>query len=135
MFVRVTCAGVLVGTAEFDLPQGVSHAVLHKAAGYACASAAASRLAERFAGTQCVSPRDGDVAGVIAGRWGGGRLALEDETGRELAVNNIVLLEGLPGDGATAVRVVADFRPDLARVAAGTRLRDIDGGNRTRPAA
>ena len=110
MLVRVTCAGVLVGTAEFDSPLGLAHAPLVTTAGYACASAAAWRLARGFATTQYWSTRDGDFAGVAAGRWDGERLALEDETGRELGVRNIVLLEGLPGDGRTAVRVVADFR-------------------------
>ena len=135
MLVRVTCAGVVVGTAELDSPRGVVHAPVKTTAGYACASAAAWRLGRQFACTQVWLPRDRDFAGSAASRWDGDRLALEDEMGRELAVNSIVLLEGLPGDGATTVRVVADFRPDLARVCAGFHSRSRDGGSRGRPAA
>jgi catechol 2,3-dioxygenase-like lactoylglutathione lyase family enzyme len=112
MLVRVTCAGVLVGTAELDNPRGLSHALIETTDGYAFASAAARRLGREVAATQFCSPRDGDFARIAAERWDGDRLALEDRTGRELQVSNMVLLEGLPGDGPTAVRVVADFRLD-----------------------
>jgi hypothetical protein len=112
MLVRVTCAGVLVGTAELDNLQGLSHALLETTEGYASASATACRLARGFATTRLWSPRDGDFARIVAERWDGDRLALEDDTGRELQVNNIVLLEGLPSDRPTAVRLVADFRVD-----------------------
>ena len=77
---------------------------------------AARSLGVQFASTQFWLPPDGDFADVAAARWEGGRLALEDLTGRELAVTNIVVLEGLPAspdDGS--VRVVADFRSDRAR--------------------
>ena len=112
MFVRVTCAGVLVGTAEFDNPRGLSHALIETTEGYACASAAARRLGRELATTQFWSSRDSDFARIAAERWDGDRLALEDGAGRQLSAGNIVLLEGLPYDGPTAVRVVADFRPD-----------------------
>ena len=135
MFVRVTCAGVVVGTAEFETPHGVAHAILYPTAGYPCAAAAAWRLGRQFARTQYCLPSDGDFASVAAGRWDGDRLALEDERGRELAVNSVVLLEGLPGDVATTVRVVADFRLDLAHVSATFHPRHVAGDTRTRPAA
>ena len=49
---------------------------------------------------------------------------------------NVVILEGLPGaDGATTIKVVADFRADLARIVAPIAQPNIGGGRRTRPAA
>jgi hypothetical protein len=113
MLVRVTCAGALIGTAEFDPPHGVAHASLVRAAGYDVVSPAARLLARSLAHTQCCcSGRD--FADVAATRWEGGRLALEDETGRELAANNVVVIESIPGGpGEAAIRVVADFRRDL----------------------
>lgn len=135
MFVRVTCAGVLVGTAEFDLPRGLAHAFLEATAGYACASLSARRMADQVSMTTHWAPGDGDFGAEIAARWSGGRLALEDDTGRELGVNGIVLMEGLPGD-LNVVHVVADFRPDMAQMSATVRPSGRTGGaSRTRPAA
>ena len=136
MLVRVTCGGVLIGTAHFDPPEGVAHAPLSPARGYALAAMPARALGAQFASTQFWLPPDGDFADVAAARWEGGRLALEDLTGRELAVNNIVVLEGLPaGPGDGNVRVVADFRSDLARAEARLRSTRPGDGNRTRRTA
>jgi hypothetical protein len=135
MLVRVTCAGVLVGTAEFDPPDGLAHAPLRPTAGYSCAAPAACRLALRFEARQFWPPERGDFGSVAATWWDGERLALEDVHGRELGVSSVVLLEGLPSDSATVVRVVVDFRPESARVAAELRPRESEGGSRTRPAA
>jgi hypothetical protein len=136
MVVRVTCGGILSGTAHFDPPEGVAHAPLSPTRAYVLASPAARSLGSQFASTQFWLPSDGDFADVAAARWDGARLALEDTTGRELAVNSILVLDGLPGaPGESTVRVVADFRSDLARAEA--RLRSTRGGDgkRTRPAA
>ena len=136
MFVRVTCGGVLIGTAHFDPPEGVAHAPLSPTRGYALASMAARSLGVQFASTQFWLPPDGDFADVAATRWEGARLALEDMTGRELAVSNIVVLEGLPAsadDGS--IRVVADFRSDLARAEARLRSTRTGDGSRTRRTA
>jgi hypothetical protein len=135
MLVRVTCAGVVIGTAQFDPPRGLAHASLWPTADYGLASHAAQTLGRQFARTQCWSPRDGDFAGAVAARWQGGRLALEDMAGREVAVNGLVILDGLPGGpGDTTVHVVADFRAGLAAVGAPVAAR-AGGGGRTRPAA
>jgi len=113
MLVRVTCAGALIGTAEFDPPQGVAHASLVRGPGYDVVSPAARSLARSLADTQCCTSGR-DFADVAATRWEGARLALEDETGRELAVNNVVVIESVPGGpGEGVIRVVADFRPDV----------------------
>lgn len=136
MVVRVTCAGVLIGTAQFDPPHGLAHASLSPTSDYAFTSAGARALGRELALTRCWCPRDGDFADVAAARWTGGRLALEDTAGREIEVGNVVVLEGSPrGPSGRAVRVVADFRPDLARVQARVRTRGADGGGCTRPAA
>ena len=135
MLVRVTCAGGPIGTARFDLAQGLAHAPLAPTAGYALVAAASRALGREFAVTRFWSPVSGDFADAAASRWEAGRLALEDATGRELGVNNVVVLEGPPGDAdGNLVRVVADFRPDLARVEAFLRTLDR-GGGRSRPAA
>ena len=118
MLVRVTCAGALIGTAEFDPPQGVAHASLVRTQGYDVVSPAARSLARALAHTQCCCGGR-DFADVAATQWEGERLALEDETGRELAVSNVVVIEGIAaGPGESAIRVVADFRQDPARSAA-----------------
>jgi hypothetical protein len=135
MLVRVTCAGVLIGTARFDSPEGLAHAPLEPSPGYTLVAPAARVLGLQFGVTQFWLPVNGDFADVAAARWAAGRLALEDATGRELGVNNIVVIEGLGDAGGHLIRVVADFRPDLARVEAFLRTIDRGGGGRTRPAA
>ncbi len=136
MLVRVTCGGILIGTAEFDQPEGVAHASLSPTPAYVVARSAARMLGERFARTQFWSPPDGDFAEVAAAGWEGGRLAIEDVGGRELGVANVVVLDGLPSaDGESLVHVVADFRADLGRVASRARSGNPADGNRTRPAA
>lgn len=139
MLVRVTCGGVLIGTATFDPPEGVAHAPLSPTRAYVLASVPARSLGAELGATQLWLPQDGDFADTAAARWarwGGARLALEDMTGRELAVSNILVLEGLPGaPGESTVRVVADFRSDLARAEARVRSAHSGPGTRTRPAA
>jgi hypothetical protein len=136
MLVRVTCGGVIIGTAEFDPPVGVAHTTLTPTPAYLVAIAAAQRLGRCFARRQYWCPADGDFADHAATLWEGPRLALEDLTGRELGVPNVVVLEGMPGaDGGTTIRVVADFRADSARIVAPITQPDVGGEHRTRPAA
>ena len=119
MIVRVTCAGVLIGTARFDSPSGLAHAPLYPSNGYPIASAAAQTLGEELMQRRFWSPSGGDFADVAAAQWQGGRLALQDLMGREVAVNNLVVLEP-PFGGRYLVHLVADFR-DVGRV--GSRMR------------
>ena len=135
MHVRVTCAGVVIGAAEFNPADGLAHARLTPSIDYAIAAAAAQELGYEFTHTQFWSPILGAFADEAAGRWRGGRLALENETGRELGVNNIAVLERPIEAGTPDVRIVADFRPDLARIEALLRTVGPGGGGRTRPAA
>ena len=70
-------------------------------------------------------------ADAFARRWqDAGRLALADAFGRELGINNIVVLERFRGPV-----VIADFRPDLARVEAFLHTLHDGGNGRSRPAA
>ena len=136
MLVRVTCGGVVIGTAEFLPARGVTHTTLSPSPAYLVALTPAQRLGRRLARRQYWSPADGDFADVAATWWEGDRLALEDMTGREVGVPNVVVLEGLPNaEGATTIRVVADFRSESARVPAPVRAPNPTGGSRTRPAA
>lgn len=134
MHVRVTCAGIIIGAAEFVPASGLAHAPLEPASGYPLAAAAAQALGRELSHTQFWLAVNGDFADEAASRWSGDRLALEDLTGRELGVNNLVVVEFPALVGGSAIRVVADFRPDMARVEA--LLQTIGpGGGRTRPAA
>lgn len=136
MLVRVTCGGVIIGTAEFDPPDGVAHTTLSPTPAYLVAIGAAQRLGLRFARRQYWCPADGDFADHAASLWEGPRLALEDLQGVELGIPNVVVLERLPGaDGATTIKVVADFRSDSARIVAPITKPDVGDRNRTRPAA
>ena len=136
MLLRVTCGGVVIGTAEFDPPVGLAHAPLTPTSGYILAVTPAQTLGRKLAETRYWITADRDFADATATAWEGGRLALEDEMGRELAVNNIVVIDSpaIPVGHAT-VRVIADFRPDLARVAARELTTGPPPGNRNRPAA
>lgn len=135
MLVRVTCDGVVIGTADFQLADGLAHAPVTPAAAYVLADSAARSLGRQLARRQYWTAIRGDFACVAAARWEGGRLALEDMTGRELCADNIVVVERPPGvPGERTVRVVADFRSDVARVQARYRS-DPDCNERNRPAA
>lgn len=129
MQLSVTCSGVVIGSAEFDPPEGLAHAPLITSAGFAMAAYAAWELGEHFVTGQYWSPLFGDFAAAAAGRWTGGRLALQDFAGEELSVNNLAVVFNRRG-----IHVVADFRPDLARVEAFLKMLGPSGG-RSRPAA
>jgi hypothetical protein len=135
MHVWVTCSGVVIGSADFEPAEGLAHTQLLTDFSYSLASAAAQELGYQFRRTQFWSPLAGDFADEAVARWTGGRLALEDDLGRELGVNNIVLIEFPILVDPPVVRIVADFRPDLARVESLLRSVGPGGGGRTRPAA
>ena len=80
--VRVTCAGVEIGTAELRAPNGLAHERLVTGPHYAIAFDAARRCALALSHTQHWSPRNGDFAAYFAEQWEGGRLGLEDELAR-----------------------------------------------------
>jgi hypothetical protein len=136
MLVRVTCGGVVIGTADFDPPRGVAHAPLSPTPAYVHAASSAQLLGRRFACTQFWLPPNGDFADVAAAEWDGERLALEDMAGSEISVGNVVVVEGLTSvDGESTVRVVADFRWDPADVEARISPGGPSGENRTRRSA
>jgi len=136
MLVRVTCDGMVIGTADFLVAEGLAHAPFSPAAAYVLADAAARSLGRQLTRRQYWTAVRGDFACVAAARWEGGRLAIEDMMGRELCADNIVVVERPPGvPGERTVRVVADFRSDVARAQARVRSCELSGDERNRPAA
>ena len=134
MFVRVTYAGVFVGSTEFRPAVGLAHAWLVPAHGYAAAASPAQAMGRALAVTQYHSPSLGEFADAVAGWWTGGRLALEDAVGRELGVASVVLVERpSAGEDTGEVQVVADFRPASARVEAWMHPRRRSGSDGTPP--
>ena len=134
MLVRVTCAGIVIGTARFDRPSGLASAALYPSTGYGIAARAAQSLGDQLTHHEFWSPADGDFADVVAARWEGGRLAIQDWAGRELAASSVVVLEA-PLGGRSLVQVVADFRGDSAHIGARIYAPGPHDRNRTRPAA
>ena len=132
---NVTCSGIVIGAAEFVPASGIAHAPLEPGPGYVFAAVAAQALGRDLSRTQFWLPTNGDFADEAASRWSGERLALEDLVGRELGVNNLVVVEFPALVGGAAIRVIADFRPDMARVEALLQSIGPGGGGRTRPAA
>ena len=135
MLVRVTCAGVLIGTARIDSPSGLAHAPLYPATGYPVVAAAAQAIGDELMHRQFWSSAEGDFADMVAARWQGGSLALQDLVGRPLSVNNLVVLETPALGERHPVYLVADFRVDAAGVGSRVHARDPEGRSRTRPAA
>ena len=133
MFVRVTCAGVQIGSASLDPSPGLAHARLFPTAGYVLAASAAQVLGYQLTLTRYWPAFAGDFADAVAARWQGGPLALEDVTGRELGVDLVIFEESCGGPGI--VHVVADFRSDRGGVAARVPALGAGGRGRARPAA
>jgi hypothetical protein len=129
----VTCAGIVIGSAEFPSLAGVAHARLDPDPGYPFAARAALKLGAELSGGLYWPADRGDFSDEASRRWNGDRLALLDELGRELGVNNVTVVEYPTRRGTGPIVVVADFRPDLARVEA--FLRTIGPTDRRRPAA
>ena len=130
MLVRVTCAGVVIGTARFDPPFGLAYARLWPTPAYAIAAPMAEELGEEVARKRLWSREDGDFAAALAAYWKGGGLALQDMSGRELVAGSVVVVESV--FGPRRLVVVADFRTD-----AGSRVEPATPTDRarTRPAA
>ncbi|MEO8624582.1 MAG: hypothetical protein ABI625_26105 [bacterium] len=134
--VRVTCAGVTVGTAAFQRSEGLEYAALVPTDAYAMIAWHAQAIGVSLSRRQYWPPQHGDFAVALAERWGGPRLAFERDRGGELAVSSIVVSEFTAFGSAASIHVIADFRPDLARIGAvlpATGRRE--GGAQTRPAA
>ena len=122
--------------AEPSPAERLAHALLAPAAAYVLADSAARSLGRQIAGTQFWSAVRGEFACVMAARWEGGRLAIEDMAGRPLCAHNVAVIErqwGVPGE--RVVRVVADLRSDVARAQARQRSSYEVSEHRTRTAA
>jgi len=133
MLVRVTCAGVQIGSAALDPSPGLAHARLFPTAGYVLAATAAQVLGYELTLTRYWPAFAGDFADAVAARWQGGPLALEDVTGRELGVEVVIFEESCGGSGI--VHVVADFRAERGRGAARVPALGAGRRSRARPAA
>jgi len=75
MLVRVTCAGVQIGSASLDPSPGLAHARLFPTAGYVLAASAAQVLGYQLVLTRYWPAFAGDFADAVAARWQGGPLA------------------------------------------------------------
>jgi hypothetical protein len=136
LFVRVTCVDVVVGSATFARAEGLAHATFHPSSDYAMIAPYARTVWEWLRLRRYWHPLDGDLTDVVAEVWGGERLALEDALGQQLAVSHVIVVDAERAPfGAAPIRIVADFRPDHARVAAALSGTDLGRGGRTRPAA
>ena len=133
MLVRVTCAGVQIGSASLDPSPGLAHARLFPTAGYVLAASAAQVLGYQLTLTRYWPVFAGDFADAVAARWQGGPLALEDVIGRQLDVDLVIFEETCGGPGI--VHVVVDFRSESGRVAARVPALGTRGRGRARPAA
>ncbi len=115
---RVKCLDVEVGSATFAPAAGLAHAVLQPTDDYPTIAPFAREVGAWLSVHHYWSPVDGDITDVIADRWHGERVWLEDDFGRELAVSHVVVVEPPRSQTGARITLVADFRPDHARVAA-----------------
>lgn len=128
-------AGIPVAVTSIARLAGLSHAPIRTLPAYAAIREHAVRAGEYLGrGRRLWTALDGDFADAFARTWGGGRLALLDALGTEVAVASVMLVE-YTGGPVTGWRVVVDARPDMARQGAFLRSIDLDAGGRSRPAA
>lgn len=136
LFVLVTCVDVVVGSANFARAEGLAHTTFHPSSDYSMIAPYARAVGEWLKLRRYWSPMDGDLTDVVATVWGGERLALEDRVGGQLAVSHVIVVHAERAPfGVEPIRIVADFRPDHARVAATLSATDLGSRGKTRPAA
>lgn len=101
--------------------------------GYAAVRESAVEAGLKLRDRQHWDARMGDFAEEFARTWGGGRLALNDPAGTEIAVASVMIVDGTRARHGP--RVIVDARPDLARIEAFLRTIGRDEDGRSRPAA
>jgi hypothetical protein len=132
----VTCNGSPIGVADLASLSGLAHAVMQPAAGYvAIRDHARQAAAQLGVGRRLWTAVQGDFAEEFARTWGGGRLAIVDGLGDEVAVASVIVIDSAEPEMAPRPRVVVDARPDMARVEALLSTTDGDDGGRSRPTA
>jgi hypothetical protein len=129
----ITCNGLSIGTARLAPLAGLAHAEFRSLPAYA----AVEQHAERATGlVQQQRYREypfRDFAEDLARTWTGGRLAIVDPRGAEVAAASVMIVNATRVRGGA--RVIVDMRPDTARVAALIHTMPSDDGGRSRPAA
>jgi hypothetical protein len=136
LFVLVTCVDVVVGSATFTRAEGLAHATFDPTSDYTMIAPHARKVWEWLKPRRYWNPMEGDLTDALSGLWGGEPLALEDAVGEQLAVSHVIVVDAEWAPyGVAPIRVVADFRPDHARVAAALSRTDLGSGGKTRPAA
>jgi len=132
----ITCNGSPIGVADLPPLVGLVHAAVRPLAGYAAVRDHASRAAAQLGHGRWLWPAvKGDFAEEFARTWGGGRLALIDALGDEIAVASVMVLDWADVGIRLGAQVIVDARPDMARVEAFLLTLDGGGGGRSRPAA
>jgi hypothetical protein len=134
--VRVKCLDVEVGSATFDRAVGLAHTTFQPSDDYPMIAPHARDIGKWLAVRRYWRPMDGDVTDIIAEQWRGERLCLENHLGHELAVSHVIISETTPRAPHRNARIllVADFRPDHARIGAVVPTGEVGSGGRNRPA-
>jgi len=124
----VTCDGTPIGSVSIVELTGLPHAELRPNDAYESVREHSVGATLRF---RAIKPGSipGDFAEWFASTWTGGRLALENTYGEEIAVASVMIMQNVHA------RVVIDVRPDSARTGALIRPADHPAGDRSRPAA
>ena len=132
--VRVKCLDVEVGCATFERAFGLAYATLEPSTDYQMIAQYAREIGNWLAVRHYWDPMHGDATDFIGSQWRGERLSLENHHGQELAVSHVIITEAARAPhNKLGIQLVADFRPDHARVAAVVPTEDIGSGGRSRP--
>ena len=135
MQLRVLFSGVPIGTVEIPLLEGLSHGALAASDGYEIArrqaEAAGYALSLRDLEWHCWPHSRGDFAEAFAAALAGG-YELADLRGIPIGAASVSVV-ALPAGNSRSV--IADFRPDSARMPAKLCGSSDVGGGRQRPAA
>jgi len=131
----IVCDGLPIGTARIAPFAGLAHGELQPVPGYERIRHHAVAAGHRLLDAGFWSSVNGDFAEEFARAWEGGRLALTDHFGNELAVASVVIIDWEHTGNRPPARVVVDVRPDMARIEAFLRTMRPSGDDRSRPAA
>ena len=129
----VTCDGTPIGVAFIAPLAGLAHADLRPLSAYAIVQADAADAERELREIRLWDVVAGDFAEEFARTWSGGRLALVDPTGTEIAAASVMVVNGTRARHGP--RVIVDVRPDMSRVEAFLRTIAPNGGGRSRPSA
>lgn len=133
MELRVLCSGVPIGTFEVTACAGLAHAILSPGGSFEMArpdaELAGAALSIRHSAWRYWPSARGDFADAFAAALAGG-YELSDTRGLPVGAASVALIAK-----ANDTIVVADFRPDCARVVARLAVSPTGGNDRRRPAA